>query len=50
MNKKNWIIIGGVVALGGVVFLYIQNRKRIKENEELKKSVDDLTKKYQVFN
>ena len=50
MSKRNWIVIGGVVALGGVVFLYIQNRKRIKENEELKKSVDELTKKYQVFN
>ena len=50
MNKKLLFTLGGLVVVGGVVYLYLQNKRRVKETEELKKSVQQLTEKYKVFN
>lgn len=50
MNKKAiyWTLgILSVTALGYAVYV---NQKRKKETQTLKKSVEDLTKQYQVFN
>jgi hypothetical protein len=41
------LAISSATALGYAVYV---NQKRKKETEILKKSVDDLTKEYQVFN
>jgi hypothetical protein len=50
MNKKAIIIGLSVISVGALAYAIISNIKRKKETEELQKSVDELTKKYKVFN
>jgi hypothetical protein len=51
MNKKSIIIISvSLLSVAALTYLVVANNKRKKENEQLKKSVEDLTKKYKPFN
>lgn len=50
MNKKVVYIALSVAVVGTIAFVLYTNAKRKKEAELLKQSVQELNKKYELFN